>query len=35
LAVNKDELLARGNYLIWIRIGLRVKDLYNRIWFFC
>jgi len=31
LAVDKDKLLPRDNYLIWIRIGLRDKDLCNRI----
>jgi len=35
LAVDKDKLLPRGNYLVWIRIGLRNRDRCNRIWFFC
>ena len=34
LTVDKDELLSRVNYLLWIRISLQDWDLCNRIWFF-
>jgi len=34
LAVDEDELSPRGNYLVWMMIGLKIKISNNQIYLF-